>query len=86
MTPLPSASPVLLTDTVAVESSAFANVAYDYQRDILQVAFHDGSVYHYLDVPTDDFEDLLRADSKGGYLNSRIRGRFPHVILRAARQ
>jgi KTSC domain len=79
-----SSLPLLLTDTVAVASSALADVAYDYHLAILQVAFLDGSIYHYLDVPAHAFEELLRADSKGSYLNRHIRGRFPHLLLRAA--
>jgi hypothetical protein len=83
MLPIPFAS-LLLIDTVAVVSSALANVAYDCLRSILQVTFRDGSIYQYLDVPVHVFEDLLRADSKGAYLNSHIRRRFPHRILCAA--
>jgi hypothetical protein len=85
MPPISSGS-LLLTNIVAVESSAIANVAYDYQRAILQVAFRDGSIYQYLDVPALGYEDFLRADSKGGYLNSQIRPRFPHQILRTVKK
>lgn len=73
-----------LKDTIAVESSALADVAYDYQRAILQLTFRDGAVYQYLDVPVSGFEDLLRAASKGTYLNSHIRCRFSHRLLRVA--
>jgi hypothetical protein len=82
MTSVAVSRSLTLKDTVAVESSALATVAYDYQRAILQVTFRDGAIYHYLDVPASGFEDLLRADSKGAYLNSHIRRRFPHQLLR----
>ena len=73
-----------LMDTVAVESSSLAKVAYDNQREILQVEFRDGSVYQYLGVPLQTYQNLLRADSKGGYFNHHIRRPFPHAIFRAA--
>lgn len=84
MTSLALFGSLLLKDTVAVESSVLTNVAYDYQRAILQVAFCDGAIYQYLDVPVDGFEDLLRADSKGTYLNRHIRRRFPYRLIRSA--
>jgi len=71
-------------DTVAVESSALAQVAYDNQRAILHVEFHDGAVYQYLGVPLRIYQDLLRADSKGAYFNHHIRNPFPCAILRGA--
>jgi len=42
---------MLLTDTLAVESSALATVAYDHQREVLQVEFPDGDVYQYFGFP-----------------------------------
>jgi hypothetical protein len=72
----------LLRNTVAVESSAIALVGYDPQRQILQVEFHDGAVWHYFEVPGQIFEDLLRADSKGSYFNRHIRSPFPSSMLR----
>lgn len=63
---------------VAVESSLLANVSYDDQRAILQLEFRDGAVYQYADVPLQNFQDLLRADSKGAYFNHHIRGNFPY--------
>ncbi len=71
-------------DTVTVESSALAKVAYDNQRATLQVEFRDGAVYQYFGVPLHTYQELLRADSKGDYFNRHIRSPFPHTILRSA--
>ena len=73
-----------LMNTVTVESSSLANVAYDHQREILQVEFRDGAVYQYVDVPFQIYQNLLQADSKGGYFNHHIRRPFSHAILRTA--
>ena len=81
---LVSASSLPRMNTVAVESSALAQVAYDNQDAILRVEFRDGAVYQYLGVPPGIYEDLLRADSKGAYFNDHIRSLFPYAILRGA--
>lgn len=75
---------MLLMDTLAVESSALATVAYDHRREVLQVEFRDGDVYQYFGVPLQTYQDLLSADSKGTYFNSRIRNSFPYAILGAS--
>ena len=82
--PLVSSRSLPRMSTVAVESSALAQVAYDEQRAILHVQFRDGAVYQYLGVPLRIYQDLLRADSKGAYFNHHIRSRFPYAILRGA--
>ena len=80
--PLISFRSLPLRNTVAVDSSALAQVAYDTQRAILHVQFRDGAIYQYLGVPVRIYQDLLRADSKGAYFNHHIRCPFPCVILR----
>ena len=79
--PLVSSRSLSLMNTAAVESSALAQVAYDTQRAILHVQFHDGAVYQYLGVPLRTYQDLLWADSKGAYFNHHIRSLFPYAIL-----
>lgn len=77
MTPfVDSRSQLPMDAAVAVNSSAFIKVAYDQQRTILQVEFRDGSVWQYLGVPFQTYQDLLRADSKGAYLNRHVRNLF----------
>jgi KTSC domain len=71
-------------NTVTVESSALAKVAYDNTRAIFQVEFRDGTVYQYLGVPGHTYQALLGANSKGDYFNRHIRSSFPHQILCAA--
>jgi KTSC domain len=81
--PLVFSKPTPLTDAADVDSSSLAKLAYDTQRAILQVEFRDGSVYQYLGVPPQTYQDLLRADSKGAYFNRHIRSPFPHAFIRA---
>ena len=66
-------------ETVAVTSSAMSKLAYHSGMSVLQVEFHDGTVYRYLDVPIHAYRELLRADSKGTHLNHHIRNVFAHA-------
>jgi lysyl-tRNA synthetase, class II len=67
---------------VTVDSSLMANMEYDDRRATLQVEFRDGSIYQYLDVPIQTYQDLLQAESKGAYFNHHIRGIFTCAMLR----
>jgi hypothetical protein len=60
-----------------VESSTLNRIAYDSHRQVLQIEFRDGSRYQYHRVPTELFDALLQATSKGAYFNQNIRGKFP---------
>ena len=66
-------------DITAVASTTLATVAYDGIRNLLQLEFRSGAVYHYLGVPAAVHEALLGAPSKGSYFNQAIRGRYPYV-------
>jgi hypothetical protein len=59
-----------------VESSTIAMVGYDEEQQILEITFRDGRVYHYLEVPPERALSLLRAESKGRFLNSDIKPEF----------
>lgn len=62
-----------------VESSALLSVGYDPRSRILEVEFVSGEVYRYLGVGPADADALLRAESKGRYLNQRIKARYRYV-------
>ena len=59
------------------QSTLLQAIAYDSAATLLKMQFHDGSVYRYLGVPAQIYNDLLKADSKGTFFNQRIRGQFP---------
>ena len=65
-----------------VDSSVIAEVGYDDERALLEVEFKTGRVYHYLDVPPEVFEELIAADSVGGYFNEQIRRGYAAVRVR----
>ena len=78
--PTPQSTSLPLIETVAVTSSAISKLSYHSRMSVLQVEFHDGTVYRYLDVPIYAYRELLRADSKGAHLNHHIRNVFAHAV------
>lgn len=59
-----------------VESSVLASAGYDAQRRLLELEFHSGAIYRYLDVPEDIFRSLIAAESKGQFFSASIRNKF----------
>ena len=63
-------------DRRRVSSSNLHSVGYEPETATLEVKFHSGGIYQYFNVPVERYEGLMRASSKGGYLDSYIKGRF----------
>lgn len=70
----------------AVESSSIAAAGYDPARCVLEVEFRNGGVYEYLDVPLSVYRAFLEAESRGRFLNTRIKPEFECRRLRPARR
>lgn len=61
-----------------VSSSNLRSVGYDSRAMVLEVEFHNGSIYQYLSVPAALYEGLMHASSKGRFLHQYILSRFPY--------
>jgi hypothetical protein len=61
---------------VPLESSTLASALYLCESRELELEFRSGQVYRYSDVPPQAYNELLSAESKGGYYNFKIRNRF----------
>lgn len=64
-------------EMVPVVSSNVAAVGYDEDRGILQVRFHNGTLYEYSGVPATVYRALLDAPSKGSFINDHLK-KGPH--------
>ena len=69
---------------VDLNSTSLHAVTYQDQCAVLELEFRSGAVYRYFGIPPQTFEELLRAESKGGYFNSRIRNRFAYAKVYSA--
>ncbi|MCA9933042.1 MAG: KTSC domain-containing protein [Ardenticatenaceae bacterium] len=66
----------------AVSSSNLASVGYDPESQILEIEFNSGRVYQYFDVPQDEYDGLMNADSHGRYFNQNIRDNYRYTRIR----
>ena len=69
--------------TIAVDSTTLRTVGYDAERQLLQIEFHNRSIYQYFEVPATVYEELLKAPSKGACFNRSIRSRFDFTLVKA---
>lgn len=56
-----------------VTSSNLASVGYDPDRHVLEVGFHNGTVYQYFAVPHSVYDGLMRAGSHGRYFDAFVK-------------
>lgn len=66
---------------VTVESSYIDRIAFEATAQVLFVQFRSNAIYAYFDVPSALWHDFLSADSKGRFLNARIRNQLPYLCL-----
>jgi hypothetical protein len=59
-----------------VNSTNVRSIGYDVTAGTLEVEFHSGEIYQYLNVPETAYAALMRAPSKGRYLNDHIKDRY----------
>jgi hypothetical protein len=58
-----------------------ASAAYSPEQSLLDLEFHDGTLYRFFDVPAACFHQLMASDSKGAYFNRNIRNHFHFQVL-----
>ena len=61
-----------------VSSSNLKSVGYDPNSALLEIEFHDGSIYQYSGVPKDTYTALVEAASLGSFLHKHIRGKYSY--------
>ena len=57
-------------------SSVVAAMEYNESMATLRITYVSGKVYDYKNVPTDVYEEMKEAESKGTFLNYRIKGKY----------
>jgi len=81
----PSPTPNRITSRIprqSVQSSAIAKVGYSKRRHILEIEFVNGAVYRYFDIPFSVHRDLMSAESKARFYDSKIRKHYRSVLVR----
>lgn len=65
-------------ERIPLSSSNIASAGYDAERKILEVEFHHGAIYQYMDVPKEVFEGLISANSVGSYFMNEVKSKFDY--------
>ena len=69
---------------ILLRSSLPRAVGYCERLARLEVELHNRAMYRYECVPAQTYQDLLQAESKGGYFNRNIRNQFPCAKIHSA--
>ena len=64
-----------------IDSSSLESIGYDPASRTLEVEFHGGRIYRYFGVPARRYRDLLKAESAGRFLNTRIKGVYDYAAV-----
>ena len=67
-----------ILDKQPVSSSTIESIGYDAHAQTLEIEFESGRVYQYYGVPDHMHSQIMQAPSKGSFLNSYIKNRFPY--------
>ena len=81
----PSPSPNHITSRIprqSVQSTAIAKVGYSKRHHILEIEFVNGAIYRYFDIPLSVHRDLMSAESKARFYDSKIRKHYRSVLVR----
>lgn len=68
-------------EKVPVRSKGIDWVAYDAEAQTLDVHFSSSGTYRYFDVPATVYDWLLRAASKGQFVNRLVKDRYRYERL-----
>lgn len=63
-------------------SSVVAAVRYDEKTSKLRIVFRSGSIYDYLKVPVEAYNEMMKASSKGEFLNKEIKPNYQFEKIR----
>jgi hypothetical protein len=60
------------------ESSTVYSTEYNADNKTLIVVFKNGTTYEYYNFQMDAWEELLKAESIGKYLNANVKGKYDY--------
>jgi len=58
-------------------SAVIKSYSYDAVSETLEIIYHSGKVYHYLEVPEKVFKEMRSTMVKGIWFNRHIKGKYP---------
>lgn len=68
-------------ERVSVSSSNIASVGYDEETKVLEVEFHSGAVYQYLNVEQIIYNDMIGSSSVGKYFIANVKDSYSFIRI-----
>ena len=65
-----------------VKSSKILSIVYESKSKTLEIVFHSGRIYQYLNVPKSEYEKLMSASSHMTYFQKNIKDHYRGVKKR----
>lgn len=66
-----------------VKSSQIVSIGHDSEKNVLEIEFKGGNIYHYTDVDASKHAALIAAESIGKHFHANIRGQHQYHKLEA---
>ena len=66
----------------SVQSSNLSSVGLDEKINLLEIEFHNGSVYQNRGVSVSVYRNLMGSPSKGSYYTNSMKDRYSYIRLR----
>ncbi len=64
-----------------VPSTSIHAIGYDESTQALEIVFTTGGIYRFVNVPPQEYQALMKAESKGRYFQTNIRNLYPYWRL-----
>lgn len=77
--------PTELIKMTLVKSSQILKIGYSEKNHVLAIEFHNGSVYHYMNVPKTVYSALSNSSSVGRYFTDEIKSQpdvYPYTRVK----
>lgn len=68
-------------DRIPVASSNIVSIGYDETNKVLEVEFTGGAIYQYYNVPSDIYQNFIKAPSTGYYFSENIKTQFTYTNI-----
>jgi hypothetical protein len=59
-----------------IDSSTIKLAFYNFTTKILKITFLSDAEYEYFDVPNELYDEFCKSESKGKFLNEKIKGTY----------
>lgn len=72
---------MMLEQTTTIDSSMLKKAVYNFTAGTLKVEFVSGTIYEYLNIDSQMYENFCKAESQGKFFNEKIKNNYEYSKL-----